>query len=208
MYTAHIVISHWRLTLVISSVINHFQDAVDFKAFLTLFKCGNTDPTQAEKHVVNTMNVMKLTASTPFKTSSGHDVSHLLDVKIKNKKWQPNTIKAYLNSLRLYIVYLKHRLESNVAGFESYMPDQLSRILERIKRWYRSFMKKNKKARAENPWTQNIHWIDDVKVVFHDPPYHKNESPHREFCVITAQSSRKERSQKPPHPLHRIGDLL
>ena len=73
-----------------------------------------------------------------------------MDVKTKQKKSQPNTIRAYLNSLHLYVVYLKHRREQNVIGFEDYMPEQLTIISERIKRWSCSLVK-NSHLRMADP---------------------------------------------------------
>ena len=45
--------------------------------------------------------------------------------------------------------YLKHRRVQNVIGLEDNMPEQLNIIVERIKWWSCSLVKKDKKAHAE-----------------------------------------------------------
>ena len=96
-------------------------------------------------NVNNLLTLVDTDVQSPTFTAS---VSKLIEDKLNAKAWQPNTVRVYLNSLRLFLAYLRQRARSNVAGFSHLPVSIIESRLESIKGWNHSLHKKEKKARA------------------------------------------------------------
>ena len=126
-WNAEFVIDHMELQLVDNWCIPHAHyvlvkhtslNQIYFKQcfflehswFQASFVGGSLPIVQVDKHINYVVNLVKLPHLLRW-----HPVD-LIDNTIKSDVWQHNTVRVYLNSLMVYISFLKNKGESNVLG--------------------------------------------------------------------------------------------
>ena len=112
---------------------------VGFKGYLISFEGGDVKPEQANRHAVQSQFILKHIQS-PLDTCTS-EVSTLIDIKRKEGVWSANTCRAYLNSLRLYVIYIRHMASLGQPNFLVHDLEKLSSLLTSISTWTKSLKK-------------------------------------------------------------------
>ena len=104
------------------------------------FEGGEVKQQQANKHAQQAQYILgQLFQSLDGCTS---EVSELIDKKRKEGSWSNNTCRSYLNSLRLYTIYIWHLTALGQLNEFNYDLNKLSSFLCSIKTWSQSLVKK------------------------------------------------------------------
>ena len=126
------------------------------KGFLTSFRGGGLKPNQAEKHGANLSYIFTHVGG---KIDLCEDqVATLIEKKVNSAEWLPNTAKAYINSLKLFLRYAQTMVE---AGKLPYDVKKLQAFEKSANLWCKSLFKLEQK-RPKQP--EPIVTPDDIQA--------------------------------------------
>ena len=123
-----------------------------FQEFLVSFGGGGLSHQQATKHMDQASYMVRERTSRIDSPSFVIDVAAVIDRNLK-KKWQPNTLRTYLNSLRQFVDFLEQMTVLEIEDFE-YNTTVLRALNQQCLKWLRSATKEEKKNKSTKNKTE------------------------------------------------------
>ena len=117
-----------------------------FTDYITSFGGGAVSSTQSSKHRDQVSYLLSVGATKIDSPQFLLDLADIIDRKLY-KEWQPNTVRAYLNSLRLFIRFLNHMTLLNISEFD-YNVTMLTALDDQCVTWMRSLSKAYRKSKG------------------------------------------------------------
>ena len=110
-----------------------------FTEYSMSFGGGGLPSTQASKHRDQVSYLLSAGTEAIDSPEFLLVLSGVIDRKL-NKEWQPNTVKAYLNSLKLFMWFINRMTLLGIEGFH-YDVNMLNALDEQCGAWMRSLSK-------------------------------------------------------------------
>lgn len=130
------------------------------------FEGGSIKPAMVERHVNACRHVLSQLTSSIGTLSCVTELVELLDLKLKNSLWAPNTCRTYVGSLMLFVKFLQKMRQMSRDAYTNFNVEALLILRESARNWCNSFSKLNNIKRQEKlrSMTENdIINPDDIK---------------------------------------------